>query len=147
MSVNLVPSYVNKEGQAKPVGGPGSTLTMIASRRRPASLPARQIGKLRSALGLLCEQGGNMTCNTAISLLTVAMFEGRSAREYQELLNLSQSTMSRHLLDLGDITRKREPGLQLIEQHTDPDDRRKQLYHLTPKGRALVAALVAAIQA
>lgn len=93
------------------------------------------------ALSRLRTLNEDMTLGAAISFLIVAMFEGRSLREYADMLDCSHSTMSRHLLDLGDMNRKREPGMQLIEQYPDPTDRRKNIYRLTPKGAALVGDL------
>lgn len=95
------------------------------------------VAQLRAALQAV-QAVGDITVSMAISLLTVAMFERRSLREYAEMLELPTSTMSRHLLDLGIRTRKREPGLGLIDQGTDPEDSRKNVYRLTPKGRKLI---------
>lgn len=86
-----------------------------------------------------------MTVGLALSFLTVALFPERSLREYQDLREMSQSTISRHLLDLGELNRKRQPGLRLVEQHPDLTDRRKNVYRLTPKGRALVVAIERAL--
>lgn len=115
----------------------------------PISSPGGQpsaIDRLRSALNLLVDgQPEGMTVGLLRSFLTVALYPDRSLREYQDLLDMSQSTMSRHLLDLGEMNRKRLPGLKLIDQHTDPMDRRKNVYRLTAKGRALVTALERAL--
>lgn len=99
------------------------------------------ITRLRLALERLKAADPNMTVSIAISLLQVAAFEGRSLREYSDMLNLAQSTMSRHLLDLGIMRRDRSPGLGLIEQRQDKDDLRKNVYCLSPKGRELVHQL------
>jgi DNA-binding MarR family transcriptional regulator len=82
-----------------------------------------------------------MTVGLAISFLQVAAFQGRSLREYSDLLKLPQSTMSRHLLDLGLMRRDRTPGLGLIEQRQDNDDLRKNIYCLSDRGRVLVHEL------
>jgi len=97
--------------------------------------------RIQEALSTLRAHNEDMTVAAAISFLMVAMFEGRSLREYADMLGCSHSTMSRHLLDLGEQNRKREPGMMLIEQRPDTDDRRKNVYCLTPKGKALVDAL------
>ena len=96
----------------------------------------------RNRLTLLHEINPNITVGLAITFLTVALNEGRSAREYAQLLDLPTSTMSRHLLDLGDINRKREPGLMLVEQKPNIMDRRSNIYTLTRKGTRLIAALI-----
>jgi DNA-binding MarR family transcriptional regulator len=82
-----------------------------------------------------------MPIQIAVSFLTVALFEGRSLREYSELLGQAQSTMSRHLLDLGARNRLKEEGFMLIEQRPDQMDLRRNVYTLTPKGRQLVLKL------
>lgn len=106
------------------------------------STHSASIGRFRAALMVLNAGGPGMTVGAAISFLTVSAFEGHSAREYGEMLSLSSSTMSRHLLDLGEMNRKREPGMMLIEQRPDPMDRRRSLYRLTPKGRGLITAIL-----
>jgi DNA-binding MarR family transcriptional regulator len=97
--------------------------------------------RLHTALERLQKVSDNMTVSLSVSFLQVAMFEGRSLREYSEMLKLPQSTMSRHLLDLGLMRRSREPGLGLIEQRQDHDDLRKNVYCLSPSGKALVDEL------
>lgn len=74
-------------------------------------------------------------------LFTVAEYEGRSLREYAELTGNPMSSMSRHLLDLGALDRRHEPGLDLIEQWQNPQDRRSNVYRLTPKGFHLVQTI------
>lgn len=60
------------------------------------------------------------------AFLLVAMNEGCSLREIVQLSGKPQSTMSRHLLDLGERNRNREPGLGL----------------LTPRGKALLRRIL-----
>jgi DNA-binding MarR family transcriptional regulator len=50
--------------------------------------------------------------------------------------------MSRHLLDLGEIDRTKQPGLGLVEGRTNITNQREKIYGLTPKGRALVTTIV-----
>ena len=80
----------------------------------------------------------NVSVPQAHVLFTVAANEGLSMREYAHLTDNHQSSMSRHLLDMGEINRFHAPGLGLIEQWTDPMDRRRNIYRLTPKGIQLV---------
>jgi DNA-binding transcriptional LysR family regulator len=56
--------------------------------------------------------------------------EGLSVEEYAKRVELPQSTMSRHLLDLG------EPGLRLVTSRLVLDARR-HVYVLTERGRLL----------
>jgi DNA-binding MarR family transcriptional regulator len=96
---------------------------------------------LLAALSRLQALNEDMTIAAAISFLAVAMSEGRSLTEYADMLERPHSTMSRHLKDLGEFDRKRESGLRLIEQRTDPADRRKNIYRLTARGKKLSAEL------
>lgn len=121
-------------------------LQAFSTTTEGSGLPPSSSGRLRAALMVLNTVGANMTIGAAISFLTVATFENHSAREYGEMLGLSSSTMSRHLLDLGEMNRKREPGMMLIEQRPDPMDRRRSLYRLTPKGRGLITAILQVLE-
>lgn len=107
----------------------------------PPQEERRALSRLRTALGAFQTIDSNMPIQIAVSFLTVALNEGKSLREYGELLDAAQSTMSRHLLDLGPRNRKKEPGFGLIEQRSSDDDMRRNVYTLTAKGRALVQTL------
>lgn len=72
------------------------------------------------------------------ALLLVAQNEGLSLTDLCDLAGVAQSTMSRHLLDLGERNRLREPGLGLLVGKTDLQDSRRKRYTLTPKGRKVV---------
>src|ERR1051325_6236004 len=104
------------------------------------------VAGLRAALEKLRAVDEVMTASQAITFLTVATFEGRSLREYSDMLKFPQSTMSRHLLDLGLMCRDRSPGLGLIEQQEDNDDRRKNIYRLSAKGKALIMEIEQGVQ-
>jgi DNA-binding transcriptional ArsR family regulator len=62
--------------------------------------------------------------------------EGLSVDEYAKRVEIPQTTMSRHLLDLGDHNRKMEPGLGLVTSRPGDDGRRHE-YILTERGRLL----------
>ena len=62
--------------------------------------------------------------------------EGLSVEEYAKRVELPQSTMSRHLLDLGEHNREGEPGLRLVTSRLSLDARRHE-YVLTERGRLL----------
>jgi DNA-binding MarR family transcriptional regulator len=51
-------------------------------------------------------------------------------------VEIPQTTMSRHLLDLGEHNRKKEPGLGLVTSRPGIDARRHE-YFLTERGRLL----------
>ena len=84
-----------------------------------------------------------MPIQMAVSFLLIAKNEGKSLRELCDLSGVAQSTMSRHLLDLGERNRRFGEGLGLVRGETDPMElRRKQQFYLTPKGRKLFDALM-----
>src|SRR3546814_8246995 len=75
------------------------------------------------------------------SFVDVALNEGKSLGELAELVGSNASTVSRHLLDLGERNRRMEPGYGLVDRRVDPMELRKNSYFLTPKGKALAASI------
>lgn len=69
------------------------------------------------------------------AFVIVARNEGKSLTELAERLGANMSTASRHLLDLGERNRRREPGYGLVEAKADPMNLRQKQYTLTPKGK------------
>jgi DNA-binding MarR family transcriptional regulator len=51
--------------------------------------------------------------------------------------------MSRRISDLGELDRRLNPGLQLVESRPDPLDRRLILVRLTRQGRAFANRVAA----
>lgn len=92
-----------------------------------------------STFRLLSER---MPLNYVMSFLAVALEEGQSVTDYAERLGLSMSTMSRHLLDIGERNRTMEPGHGLVTYRPDPLELRKHQYFLTPKGKTLLGQLL-----
>lgn len=80
------------------------------------------------------------------SFLTVALEEGQGVHEYARDVGIPPTTMTRHLLDLGSMTRHRKPGLGLLVQRMDPNDMRKHQTFLSATGRALLHRVVRAVQ-
>ncbi len=54
---------------------------------------------------------------------------------------MTPTTVSQHLRYLGYGYRTGKPGLGLVETRENPDNRRKKVFALTPKGRGLVSQL------
>jgi DNA-binding MarR family transcriptional regulator len=75
----------------------------------------------------------------------VAEKEGLAINEYAKRGDLSPITMSRNLIDMGERDRNHEEGPGLVESHENIMNRRETLYRLTPKGRALLAAITRAL--
>src|SRR4029077_1920341 len=71
-----------------------------------------------------------MPVNKLMTLLTVAWKEGLTVDEYAKRAGISPTTMSRHLLDLGEIDRTKQPGLGLVEGRTNVTNQREKVYEL-----------------
>lgn len=67
----------------------------------------------------------------------VARKEGLTVAEYAAQAGIPPSVMTRNLLDLGDLNRHRERGLELVTSVRDPYDLRRHRAMLTPRGRKL----------
>ena len=63
--------------------------------------------------------------------------------EIEEALNLSNSTVSRTVMALGELHRKGYPGHALLETYKDPEEGRRYRVRLTAKGKALLRQLQA----
>lgn len=98
----------------------------------------RFIAVALQVLRIFQEERSTMPLQYAVSFLLVAQQEGLSVSEYAVLGGVSQTVMTRHLLDIGSHTRKREPGLGLVIQRPDPLDNRRHQAFLTSKGRSLL---------
>jgi len=70
-----------------------------------------------------------------LSFLAVAADEGHSVTYYARKVGINQTTMSRHLLDVGPSNRNHGEGYGLIDYRIDPLERRKHQYFLTVKGK------------
>lgn len=84
----------------------------------------------------------SMTIELANVFLLVALKEGQRAVDYAKETGLTQSTISRHLLDLSDYRRDlseagagRKEGYGLVKAEVDPMELRAKRYYLTHKGR------------
>lgn len=114
--------------------------TPIAEQKEQETRALRQLLKV---LRCIQEEVAEMIpLQIVTTFLLVAQYEGKSLREYTDLAGLAQSTMSRHLLDLGERHRAgQKEGYGLVDRRQDPLELRKNEYRLTPKGRQLVAKI------
>ena len=103
------------------------------------------LGSLLKALKPFRELNSTMPLQYVTAFLQVAIAEGRTVTEYAKILGTSQSLMTRHLADLGEINRYHEAGYDLVQAKTDPMDRRNKRNHLTAKGQRLVGQLLGAL--
>ena len=76
------------------------------------------------------------------SFLLVAMEEGLSVSDYAKKAGVSNSVMSRHLLDIGDRSRHGEPGFGLVTFSPRMENLREHEYRLTAKGKMLWEEIV-----
>jgi len=79
-----------------------------------------------------------MPLQYVLSFMAVAIDEGKSVSEYAKVLGVNNTTMSRHLLDIGPFNRNHEEGYGLIDYRADPLERRRHQYFLTSKGKQYV---------
>ncbi len=75
-------------------------------------------------------------------LVAEAGDEGVSLTEIADKAGLGLSSVSRHAAFLGKINRQHEEGLNLIQTHEDPMERRRRLATLTGKGKAFMNQLI-----
>jgi DNA-binding MarR family transcriptional regulator len=72
-------------------------------------------------------------------LLEVAMHKGGCTyRHLEEALNLDNGSVSRTVTALGAWHRTGRPGLGLLTTSRDPEEHRRLIVSLTPKGAALL---------
>lgn len=88
----------------------------------------------------------DLPVNKLMTLLTVAHKQGLTVDDYAKRAGISPTTMSRHLLDLGEVDRKQEAGLGLVEGRVNVTNQRERVYELTAKGRALLTKVTGAIR-
>lgn len=98
--------------------------------------------QLLDALKRLAEEfeTGDAPLTQAIVFLTIASAgdEGISMRDLAKAAGVSTSAVSRHVSTLGEWSWRKRPGLKLVEQRVDYEDRRNKPVHLTPKGRRVL---------
>jgi DNA-binding MarR family transcriptional regulator len=103
-----------------------------------------QIAVIRSTLAALdpfFSIRATMPARQIQTFLLVAEKEGLSVADYAKKADMSPTTMSRNLLDMGERDRHNEEGAGLVEGRKNILNRREMVYHLTPKGRALLASI------
>ncbi len=72
------------------------------------------------------------------AFLLVAQDEHQNVTEYAKRAGTSQSLMTRHLADIGEVNRYHEEGMGLVEAYDDLMDRRNRLVRLSAKGKHVV---------
>jgi len=95
----------------------------------------------RSVLGELLDIRPNMPLHQAMALVSVAIAEGRSQREYADELGFPQSVASRAFLDCGPRNRKGDPGLGLLDLHRSLQSLRSYEIFLSVRGMSLMKSI------
>jgi DNA-binding MarR family transcriptional regulator len=98
--------------------------------------------RLARGIQLFMGHQSSMPLQYLNAFLLVAMDEGKGVKEYAKRSGVSITTMSRHLLDIGDRNRHMKPGMGLVTSKRSPMELRKHEITLTPKGRALLARII-----
>jgi DNA-binding MarR family transcriptional regulator len=98
----------------------------------------RAATSLFNAMREFMRERGDMPAQYILSFLLVAMEEGQSVTDYARAAGVSNSVMSRHLLDIGDRNRQMDKGFGLVTARPNPMELRKHEYFLTPKGKTLL---------
>lgn len=84
-----------------------------------------------------------MPLGQAKCLFVIAQAEdGLSLTDISKKAGIGLATASRNVGALGNINRKREEGLRLIEAFEDPMERRKKIIRLTPKGKIAIRKIL-----
>jgi DNA-binding MarR family transcriptional regulator len=105
------------------------------------SVPAEQRAVLKSQLNALKPFRAvreAMPLQYVVAFLLVATEENQNVTEYAKRAGVSQSLMTRHLSDLGEVNRYHEAGFGLVEAYDDMMDRRNRLIRLSTKGKHVV---------
>lgn len=122
-------------------GGGGDIRQMLTDEEKVA------IGSLFQMLEPFREKHPTMTLQTVLSFLLVCLEEGHpGVRDYATRAGVSQTVMTRNLLDLGHRNRAGEPGLGLVQQRSDPMDLRRTQTFLTNQGAALAHKVIRALR-
>jgi DNA-binding MarR family transcriptional regulator len=111
---------------------------------RQKKLPEEELMLVRNLLGALepfFQLKGTLPTRCIQAFLLVAEEEGLSVNEYARRANMSMSTMSRNLLDIGERNRHMEKGFGLVASRNNPMNLREKEYYLTDTGRALLHSI------
>lgn len=96
---------------------------------------------LIAALGELKDLDVDMPIAQALSLLLIANNEGLSLKELAQKAGVGMASASRYVSSFGKPSKDGAKGFGFVVAVEDPQERRKKIITLTPKGRAFVNKL------
>lgn len=98
----------------------------------------KPMGLLVNAFSSLRDLDPDMTIPQALSLLLIAKHEGLSLKELAQHTGVGMASASRYVAAFGRPRKTGAKGFGLVNAEEDPDERRKKVITLTPKGRSFV---------
>lgn len=99
------------------------------------------LDRLMQALVEFHKLDPEMTVNRLLIYLNAAINPGHKQTELEGLTGLQQSGASRAVATLSKFQGFNQPGLDLVESMSNPQDRRHKVVGLTPKGERLATKL------
>lgn len=106
----------------------------------------KHLDKVSSLFQAFRQLDSTMPLQLAYTFILCATYEGESVGDIARRAGFAISTSSRHILDLGEFNRQKDPGYGLVETRIDPLELRRKTVHLTPKGRNLLNQLIATMR-
>jgi DNA-binding MarR family transcriptional regulator len=109
-----------------------------ADQREGGATQRDRLSALLAGILPISRKHKKLTLSHLAALLLIAVHEQLTAAELTDALGLEQSTVSRMTDLLSGYGKRGTKGLDLIQDRDDPQDRRRKIYSLSPKGRALL---------
>lgn len=117
-----------------------------ASRPSYSMEDRRHLDKVSGLFQAFRQLDATMPLQLAYTFVLCATYEGESVGDIARRAGFAVSTTSRHILDLGEFDRKKEPGYGLVETKIDPMELRRKTVHLTPKGKNLLNQIISTMR-
>jgi DNA-binding MarR family transcriptional regulator len=108
---------------------------------------ACKVSNLMDVIELFRERYPEITAPTIMTFFFVTQKPGISIGDIATKLNMSQPAASRNVFVLSKWKAAGVPGLDLIEAHENPENRREKQVNLTSKGERFVEAINKALVA
>ena len=106
----------------------------------------RHLDKVTSLFQAFRSLDSTMPLQLAYTFILCATYEGESVGDIARRAGFAISTTSRHILDLREYDRQKNPGYGLVETRIDPMELRRKTVHLTNKGKNLLNQLISTMR-